>query len=121
MVKRFCGILCIVVLCVPSVVLYAQDETSPENRPEEPKLKDTAPAQQVVIEGGAPDSVGSVEVIPESLAVVPAVIPIILAPQPAEELREYEFKGTSRDIVIGAAVLAGWIFVAFLAANQRSE
>jgi hypothetical protein len=120
MTKNVVSILCIITLVTPCVMAFAQDEASPENKPEEPKVFDTAPIEGTITGTSEVDSVRSMEVLPESLAIVPSVQPII-PPYVDEPIEEYEFKGTGRDMVIGAAVLTGWILVAFLAANQRSD
>jgi len=122
MMRHFISIICIFSLVIPGMVLYAQDEIPEEKKSEESKSVDTAPAASTVMDGSKIDSVKSVESLPESLSTVPAVPqPVTSTFQLKDEIRAYEFKGTGRDIVIGAAVLAGWLVVAFLAANQRSE
>jgi|GEM_PF-3294368 len=122
MAKRYISALCVIILLTPGIILYAQDETSPEKKPEKSNIIDSAPAKGTAVEGSKIDSLGSIEALPESLVTVPVLPPPITpTPQLVDDVREYGFKGTGRDIIIGAAVLTGWIFVAFLAANQKSD
>lgn len=120
MAKSIISILCIVGLLIPSLMTFAQDEVPPEAKADESKVTDSAPYEGVITDGAKIDSVSNVEVLPESLAVVPSIQPIT-PPYTTEPIEEYGFEGSGRDIVIGAAVLTGWILVAFLAANQRSD
>ncbi|MBN2620511.1 hypothetical protein JXB22_05400 [candidate division WOR-3 bacterium] len=110
-----------ILLLVPGAMLYAQDETPPKKQ-DGTGFLDTAPVTGTVSEAVSGDSVQMIEALTESLAVEPSLgQPVTPALQPADALPQYEFKGSGRDIVIGAAVLTGWLVVAFLAANQRSE
>jgi hypothetical protein len=121
-IKQLFFSMCVILLLIPGVMLYAQDETPPEKKQDGTGLLDTVPATGTAPEAVSVDSVKMIEVLPESLAVEPSMgQPITAVLQPEDDLPQYEFKGSSRDIVIGAAVLTGWLVVAFLAANQRSE
>jgi hypothetical protein len=121
-IKQLFSSVCVILLLIPGVMLYAQDETPPEKKQDGTGFLDTAPVTGTVPEAVSLDSVKMVEVLPESLAVEPSMgQPITPVLQPEDDLPQYEFKGSGRDIVIGAAVLTGWLVVAFLAANQRSE
>lgn len=122
MTKRFvCGV-CLILLVTPGMVLHAQDEISPEKKPDESKLVDSTPSMTTVTEGSEIDSVPKIEILPDSLAIAPSLRPSVSPPLESTHVTpQYGFKGTGRDIVIGAAVLTGWFVVAFLAANQGSE
>jgi hypothetical protein len=122
MIRRMLSILCIIVFMLPVMMLHAQNDVPVQQDEDELKVSDTESTTETVKKTTGIDSVDAQVILPDSLAVNEPVAPAdLLVPQTSKNLAEYEFKGTSKDILIGAAVLGGWLFVTYLAANQRSD
>ena len=124
MLKKILSLICALAIIIPGTMVYAQDEVVPEKTLEETDETDAVPVPDNIKESKI-DSVDVPEVIAESLLVVPSVEQSEAVDlkefQTDPELVPYGFRGTGKDIIIGAVVLGGWFLVAYLAANQKEK